>query len=311
MDINATQCASVSNDATALALNEKFLSDESNFVLSYGNKQAFMAGLEKFIGRPHNPDILAGMETEHVKHKDWHFSPPNQNNAFTTTPFLEWTFVMESHTDPNKISSNGLPRRIVSIDELERHVSAKEADLTQAEIVAARLYTGPMYMLYNAVLRDPEGVLHRERFIYTIHAISSCIVKLSKIHTISTLYRGVKGGALPSCFLNADEHGARGGIEFGILSTSTDKSVAMHYATTSRTDEAASKDTAASLVFEIEEGMIDRGADISWLSQVSQHIRGDLFILSLRALICIFTLSRYLFYTLNSSLKRMKSCFLR
>ena len=48
----------------------------------------------------------------------------------------------------------------------------------------------------------------------------------------------------------------RGGVEFGFLSTTTDRSVAMHYAA-----------SAAGVVLEMQMGMVDRGADISWLSQ--------------------------------------------
>ena len=50
----------------------------------------------------------------------------------------------------------------------------------------------------------------QERFIYTIHALSSCIIKLARIHPIKTLYRGIKGGALPDCFLKTDDFHAKG-----------------------------------------------------------------------------------------------------
>ena len=93
---------------------------------------------------------------------------------------------------------------------------SKKAQLTTAEVVAGRLYTGPMFKLYNDILRNPQGLDHRS-FIYTIHAFASCIVKLSRVHQTTTLYRGIKGGALPNTFLNADEYGTRGGVEFGFM----------------------------------------------------------------------------------------------
>ena len=48
----------------------------------------------------------------------------------------------------------------------------------------------------------------------------------------------------------------RGGVEFGFSSTTTQREQAIHYA-----------DGAASTIFEMQMGLVDRGADLSWLSQ--------------------------------------------
>jgi hypothetical protein len=50
----------------------------------------------------------------------------------------------------------------------------------------------------------------------------------------------------------------RGGIELGFMSTTTDRKVALEY--------AKSEDTP-SVVFEMQMGMIDRGAPLQWCSQ--------------------------------------------
>ena len=54
-----------------------------------------------------------------------------------------------------------------------------------------------------------------------------------------------------------DDLGISGGVEFGFSSTTAEKEQAVHY---SRGN--------ASTVFEMEMGMVDKGADVSWLSQV-------------------------------------------
>lgn len=65
------------------------------------------------------------------------------------------------------------------------------------------------------------------------------------------------GMALPQHFLKADKFtGVRGGVEFGFSSTTTERAQAEHYA-----------QGRASTVFEMSMGMVDRGADVSWLSQ--------------------------------------------
>ena len=50
--------------------------------------------------------------------------------------------------------------------------------------------------------------------------------------------------------------GVRGGVEYGFSSTTTDRKQAVHYA-----------QGKASTILELQMGMVDRGADISWLSQ--------------------------------------------
>eukprot|EP00603_Paraphysomonas_imperforata_P006747 CAMPEP_0114415012 /NCGR_PEP_ID=MMETSP0103-20121206/1690_1 /TAXON_ID=37642 ORGANISM="Paraphysomonas imperforata, Strain PA2" /NCGR_SAMPLE_ID=MMETSP0103 /ASSEMBLY_ACC=CAM_ASM_000201 /LENGTH=646 /DNA_ID=CAMNT_0001583183 /DNA_START=137 /DNA_END=2077 /DNA_ORIENTATION=- len=70
---------------------------------------------------------------------------------------------------------------------------------------------------------------------------------------------------MPSSFRVPDEYGVKGGIEYGFMSCSLDKNIAYQYS------NAEDKVDAFSTVFEIEEGMIDRGADVSWLSQFPQE----------------------------------------
>jgi len=49
-------------------------------------------------------------------------------------------------------------------------------NLTQAEVLAVRLWSGPMYLLYNAVLRG-----WGKGFTTTLHAVHSGIFKLSQV----------------------------------------------------------------------------------------------------------------------------------
>ena len=72
----------------------------------------------------------------------------------------------------------------------------------------------------------------------------------------ATLPRLDEGATLPEAFFKPDALGFRGGVEYGFSSTTTDRAQAVHYA-----------EGKASTVLELVMGMIDRGADISWLSQ--------------------------------------------
>lgn len=64
---------------------------------------------------------------------------------------------------------------------------------------------------------------------------------------------------LPDQFWNIDRFGCRGGVEYGMLSTSTDWEVSLNYST--------SMDLSRATLFEIELGQINRGATLNWLSQ--------------------------------------------
>ena len=99
------------------------------------------------------------------------------------------------------------------------------------------------------------------KYATTIQAINSIVIKLARLTRIVPLYRGWTGATLPRSFFEADAQGLCGGVEYGFSSTTTERSQALHYAT-----------GKAAMVLELEMGMVDRGADISWLSQCAPHI---------------------------------------
>ena len=142
------------------------------------------------------------------------------------------------------------------------------------ELIAGRLYTGPCYSKYNSVLRMKSGNKHLievfgklckgNMYATTIHAINSCVIKLSKLAKAVKVYRGLAGGVLPTEFWKPNEHGVKGGIEYGFSSTTTDRSKAVHFATAGGMSDGES---TCSTIFEMQMGMVDRGADLSWLSQ--------------------------------------------
>ena len=68
---------------------------------------------------------------------------------------------------------------------------------------------------------------------------------------------------LPPGFLNKNNNNVRGGIEWAFMSTTTDEAVAKFYA-------RGSHDTSSTLI-DAEMGMVDRGADIAWLSQYPEE----------------------------------------
>ena len=127
----------------------------------------------------------------------------------------------------------------------------------------------------NAVLRGTPGkvaflqktmedLCNGNKYTTTLHVINSCIVKLGKLMPAQKVYRGIAGGLLPDNFWKRNEFNVRGGVEFAFMSTTTNKEVAMEYA------GASGKQ---GIVFEIQMGMLDRGADLEWISQARDRAR--------------------------------------
>ena len=62
-------------------------------------------------------------------------------------------------------------------------------EMSKLEILALRLYSGPMFARYNSVCRQKQhGV-----FSTTIWVINSGLVKLARITKATRVWRGVKG----------------------------------------------------------------------------------------------------------------------
>ena len=163
---------------------------------------------------------------------------------------------------------------VATAEELEAlidhfHGKLRAQRLSEAEMIAVRLYTGPGYVKMNGSLRSasgkmPEGMTaHLKGNTYTnsIYLCGSGMKKISRAGRIPRgrkVYRGMAGFRLPDLFVHAGEDGGRGGTEFAFMSTTTNKSVAVSYINTEK---------GLPILFEFEVGCIDRGAPLSFLSQ--------------------------------------------
>jgi hypothetical protein len=113
-----------------------------------------------------------------------------------------------------------------------------------------------MFKRYNDTARwQTKGI-----YSTTIALTSSAQIKLSKICKACKVFRGICGGQLPDSFYTPSVFNVKGGIERAFMSTTTDLAVAADFA-------ASQGEGKIGVVYEMEMGMIDRGADLSIMSQ--------------------------------------------
>mmetsp|Transcript_13701 Transcript_13701/g.31604 ORF Transcript_13701/g.31604 Transcript_13701/m.31604 type:complete len:911 (-) Transcript_13701:444-3176(-) len=249
----------------------KFLAnDEHNAEGDFLKYETFFQGIDDMIGLP-NKDVFEAMKSEH--RDDAEFCAGHLLE--TTTPWNEWMFVVDpdcsvTYTGEGEGANY---RKRISLDDLMGKEEFKTSELTKEELIGLRLYTGPMYWLYNKSLRDylikseplsPSRQSGRERmkFVTTIRMIASGIVKLSKLSCLPPdrkVYRGLANVKLPVFMVSSDPLGFRGAVEPAFMSTTTDKRVAMRYLDL--------KKDVSPKILEMEVGQIDRGANVAWLSQ--------------------------------------------
>jgi hypothetical protein len=98
----------------------------------------------------------------------------------------------------------------------------------------------------------------------TIYALASAVINISRDTRLpagTRLYRGLGGDkVLPGSFFKSDSKGRKGILEWGFMSTTADKAIAVMYSGIKEGKPFPS-------IFEIESGAVDRGADISGFSQ--------------------------------------------
>ena len=140
----------------AFEVQSKFAGNE----LDFSGLDAFFDGLEQRVGVP-RANVRDAMQKEHTAELDAHCEFTTGNYGVCTTSALEWAFVVdgEATRDWPVESEARLPdrakcRRPVPLKEFLARVheknaqlrSLKMAQLIEAELVGARLYTGPMFV---------------------------------------------------------------------------------------------------------------------------------------------------------------------
>ena len=169
------QAAELLDPATEDELNSKFTSEGE---LYFGDLSCFNAGLDATVGPPH-PNLAEAMQREHTKRSDCKVWFVAGNYGVRTQSRIEWWFVADPEgkeaeavlreedlpprTYPAETDNLSFCKRryIVPLRTFDAAMAEVNAALRpmemppmrQEELIGARLYTGPLFVKYNAVMR--------------------------------------------------------------------------------------------------------------------------------------------------------------
>lgn len=247
-----------------------------------GDANDFYEGLAARVGFP-SLDFEHAMHLEHCRRggSDYEFNSGNPYNIHTT-PMLEWSYVLHAHVPddhgklhaaPEVVHDGSRFHRVIHriSDIVERY---KGANLSRAEVISVILYSGPMFVVYNSILRQfPSNVfeafkVHANLFSTTIFVLASALQKLARQSRVSPetpLFRGLGGSGkftleLPDSFFKPDDKHCTGYMDFGFQSFTADKDTALTYS-------GVYQHKPSACMLQIYTNTIDRAADISGFSQ--------------------------------------------
>ena len=167
--------------ATGADLNVKFHLEGGQYEMAFGSLDQFYGGLEGLIGPPQmiHGSITMAMEADHCQHQDSTVAFQSSNGA-STTAAQEWEIVYDPQPGKSYPERNAFRTRAGEelFPERCRHTmlpsllrermeeqnlrldAAGHVPMVLDEAIAGRLYTGPMYEKYNAVLRASSHNAH-------------------------------------------------------------------------------------------------------------------------------------------------------
>ncbi|GBG30847.1 Ecto-ADP-ribosyltransferase 5 [Hondaea fermentalgiana] len=292
------------NYKAARALHERAI-EGGAFILAQRPMADFYKGLSGFIGQPKSL-IAEAMEKEHCDSADSHIEFETNHSGIITTSEIEWRFVVDPHNGLETLGLDAWPAEdgrsqvkgreplpLSAFESKVEEINAQLAELavpglTTDELIACRLYTGPMGLKYNKMLRGyttPQQPWRMEfvnefckdnRYPTTIHVLHSAVCKLGKLCPVEVVYNGLSGGMLPeSYWVKQPGSLAVGGVEDTFSSGTTDYEVALQYARQSKevipgpNGRDAKDGGHCGVLLEITMPPVDRGADLTWLSHLA------------------------------------------
>ena len=151
--------------------------------MACGGIDDFHTGLTGRVGMPHLK-FKDAMRQEHCKKAGCNTPFTTGNYKITTTPHQEWLYIAGDETG-QQVACPDLDndRRILPISELMKLQLAKDAKLTEVEMLAIVLYTGPMFQVSQQCVKVVTAVSCIDMFIRYIIAFCAAFQPPSTIYS--------------------------------------------------------------------------------------------------------------------------------
>ncbi len=148
--------------------------------MSCGSREDFHQGLQARIGAP-SFEFRKAMKAERCIKGGCDYEFTTKNYHVTTCAKKEGEILMGERECPKEDMGHGrTPRSVADMKDLPL---AKKAGLEEVEIIAIILYSGPLFQVYNTVLRRPSRPICNvfqsfgNFFSTTIHVLVSVIIE--------------------------------------------------------------------------------------------------------------------------------------
>ena len=229
-------------------IDEKFVTAVEYF--KFGDEESYRVGL---MGRV--KPLVRSMEEECTANDDGKWKKDYMYVVYQ--PAYE---AVLDPSQPHRVRDQGHGGK--TLHDFVNSFIAMEAKLSQAEVAALRMYTGPFYIPWNSALRlnhlNPT-LLHNWQTCISV--LVSAVLKLQYLSKKGTVYRGVNESKakIHDRFYKETGDDFAGGVELAFMSTSTDENVALEYARRGSTTDCT--------IFTIPFNMTTRGATVQWVSQ--------------------------------------------
>ena len=182
-------------------------------------------------------------------------SAESENNKEERMDVLRWLHYILSEETSEKKFANGIRdegRGKKKLSYFVGHQIAKSAELTEAEVVALRLYTTPVYKFMNNPLREEKKCPLAVTTYFAYEGIKKLRKQAAQEKEPIVLWRGLRNVKMTNDF----KKGGQGGTELAFMSTTRDLAVAIKYSLSQE-----------SLILKIvPKNFMAMGADLAWLS---------------------------------------------
>uniref|UniRef100_A0A7S0MRC3 NAD(P)(+)--arginine ADP-ribosyltransferase n=1 Tax=Cryptomonas curvata TaxID=233186 RepID=A0A7S0MRC3_9CRYP len=202
------------------------------------------------------------MEAEHCSRPDSDLLFKSPCGETVTSAKVEWMTVIEKSTETVIENSEACKLEGDRIVPKISHL-ALGGMMAKEEIISVVLYTGPMFVKYNCILRRHPAEEYEDQksmnslYTTTICLLVSALVKIarSQVNTPRNrvLYRGLSGEDPFALWLPC--HSGQ-----GLTSTTKDQTVALKFS-------GVNKGKPWPTIYEISSGDLQHGADVTFFSQ--------------------------------------------